>query len=78
MLGLLCGLVLPSQVAPTRVDFRAAMEAITPASHRAAQATRAVEVRRISDLGIRTTKNNPANSRATSATRVLVATSSYW
>ena len=28
----------PSQVAPTRVDFRAAMEAITPASHRAAQA----------------------------------------
>ena len=28
----------PSQVTPTRVDFRAAMEAITPASHRAAQA----------------------------------------
>lgn len=28
----------PGQVVPTRVDFRAAMEAITPASHRAAQA----------------------------------------
>jgi SpoVK/Ycf46/Vps4 family AAA+-type ATPase len=28
----------PGQVIPTRVDFRAAMEAITPASHRSAQA----------------------------------------
>jgi SpoVK/Ycf46/Vps4 family AAA+-type ATPase len=31
-------LIDPAQVVPTREDFRAAMEAITPASHRAAQA----------------------------------------
>jgi len=31
-------LIDPGQVVPGRVDFRAAMEAITPASHRAAQA----------------------------------------